>query len=134
MARTIAGDDPGSTVFFFDVDGDLHQNGASYFGAEGTEGLEIKGIYDSGTISVTVPSIGTAGLGGTVAVDVSALTFACAVGDQVIATPIVALPTNCYMTGCYVTATDQITVNFQAIGGTVTGAAKNFNFTIIDRT
>lgn len=134
MARSITGDDPTATAFFTDNDGDLHQNGASYFGAEGTEGAEIKGIYNSGTISVTVPSIGTAGLGGTVAVDVSSLTFACAVGDAVIAIPIVALPTNCYITGASVTATDTVTVNFQAIGGTVTGAAKNFNFLFFDLT
>lgn len=133
MPASVTGDDEAAGRFFTDFDGDLHQNGALYIGAE-TEGAAIKGIYNSGTIAVTVPSIGTAGLGGTVAVSVSALTFACAVGDQVIVTPIEALPTNCYMTGAYVTATDTVTVNFQAIGGTVTGAAKNFNFLFYDLT
>ena len=102
MPASVTGDDEAAGHVFTDVDGDLHQNGASFFGAETSEGAEVKGVYNSGTISVTVPSIGTAGLGGTVAVDVS--------------------------------ATDTITVNFQAIGGTVTGAAKNFNFLILDLT
>ena len=133
MPASVTGDDEAAGHVFTDYDGDLHLNGGLLIGAE-TEGAAIKAIINSGTISVTVPSIGTAGLGGTVAVDVSALTFACAVGDQVIATPIVALPTNCYMTGAYVSATDTITVNFEAIGGTVTGAAKNFNFLIFDLT
>lgn len=134
MSRTITGDDPGSTVFFTDVGGDLHQNGASYFGAEGTEGMEIKAVIDSGTISVTIPSIGTQGYGGTVAQSLSALTFACAVGDSVEAIPLEALPTNCVVTNAYVTATDTVTVVFQAVGGTVTGAAKNFKFLIRDLT
>src|SRR4051812_44686473 len=102
MARTITGDDPGATVFFTDVDGDMHQNGASYFGAEGTEGAEIKGIYDSGTIVVAVPSITDPDVA-KVDVDISALTFAAAVGDAVIARPTEALPTNCRFQSAIVT-------------------------------
>lgn len=133
MARTVSGDDPTATAFFFDNDGDLHQNGANYYGAEGTEGAEIKGIYDSGTIAVTVPSITDPDIA-KVDVDVSALTFACAVGDAVIARPTEALPTNCRLQGAWVTATDTIQVVFGSEGGNVTGAAKNFKFLIFDLT
>ena len=141
MASNPSGDDPTPTAFFVDMDGDAHTGGGNLYVEAAssmqwldTNGATVKGVYSSGTVSVTVPSIGTAGLGGTVDVDVSSLTFSPAVGDQVIATPIVALPTNCYMTGAYVTATDTVRVNFQAIGGTVTGAAKNFTFLFVDLT
>lgn len=133
MARSITGDDPTATAFFTDNDGDLHQNGASFFGAETSEGAEIKGIYNSGTISVTVPSITDPDIA-IVAVDVSALTFACAVGDQVLVTPVVALPTNCRLQGAYVSATDTVTICFGSEGGNVTGAAKNFNMLFFDLT
>lgn len=133
MARTVAGDDPTATAFFTDNDGDLHQNGASFFGAEGAEGAEVKGIYDSGTVAVTVPSITDPDIA-KVDVDVSALTFAAAVGDAVIARPSEALPTNCRLLSAFVVSTDTIQVTFGSEGGNVTGAAKNFKFLVFDLT
>lgn len=136
MARTITGDDPTATAFFTDNDGDLHQNGASFFGAETAEGLEIKGWYVSGTVAVAVPTIADAEAD-VVAVDLaSALTFAPAVGDVVIAIPLEALPTDCLLNGAYVSATDTVSVSFgtKEGGSGVTGANKNFKFVFIDLT
>lgn len=133
MARSITGDDPTATAFFTDSDGDLHQNGGSFFGAETAEGAEIKGIYDSGTIAVTVPSITDPDCA-KVDVDTSALTFAAAVGDAVIVRPSEALPTNCRLSGAWVSATDQVTITFSSEGGNVTGAAKNMKFLFFDLT
>lgn len=88
----------------------------------------------SDTVSVTVPSITDPDIA-KVDVDVSAgSTFQPAVGDAVIAIPLVALPTNCRLQGAYVTATDTVTVVFGSEGGNVTGAAKNFKFLYIDCT
>lgn len=99
------------------------------------EQATIKGIYTSGTIAVTVPSITDPDIA-QVAVSTAALTFACAVGDQVLVTPIEAteLPTNCRLQGAYVSATDEVTICFGSEGGNVTGAAKNFNFLFFDLT
>jgi len=132
MPATVTGDDEAAGRFFTDFDGDLHQNGALYIGAE-AEGAAIKGIYNSGTIAVTVPSITDPDIA-IVAVDVAAMTFACAVGDHVLVTPIVALPSNCRLQGAYVSATDTVTICFGSEGGNVTGAAKNFNFLFFDLT
>ncbi len=70
------------------------------------------------------------------AVDISSLTFAAAVGDAVIANPLEALPTDCLLLGAYVSGTDTITVTFgsKEAGGGVTGANKNFSFLIFDLT
>ena len=87
----------------------------------------------TGTISVTVPSIADNDTG-EVAVDVSAADYTCAVGDAVIAIPLVALPTDCSLGGAWVSDADEITVTFTAQDGAVTGAAKNFNFLIFDAT
>jgi len=132
MPASVTGDDEAAGRFFTDYDGDLHQNGALYIGAE-TEGAAIKAIIDSGTIAVTVPSITDPDIA-TVDVDVSSLTFAAAVGDAVIARPTEALPTNCRLQCAYVTGTDTIRVVFGSEGGNVTGAAKNFKFLIFDLT
>lgn len=132
MPATVTGDDEAAGHFFTDYDGDLHQNGALYIGAE-TEGAAIKGIYDSGTIAVTVPSITDPDCA-KVDVDISSLTFAAAVGDAVIARPSEALPTNCRLSGAWVSATDTIQVTFSSEGGNVVGAAKNFKFLIFDLT
>ena len=132
MPVSVTGDDEAAGRFFTDFDGDLHQNGALYIGAE-TEGAAIKGIYDSGTIAVTVPSITDPDIA-KVDVDISALTFAAAVGDAVIARPTEALPTNCRLQGAFVVSTDTIQVCFGSEGGNVTGAAKNFKFLIFDLT
>lgn len=103
-----------------------------------TDAAVLKGIYDSGTIAVTVPSIANdaAENGDSVDVDISSLTFAAAVGDGVIAIPLGALPTDCLLAGAYVTATDTVRVTFMSkeAGGGVTGAAVNFAFLIFDRT
>lgn len=132
MPATVSGDDEAAGHVFIDYDGDLHLNGGLLIGAE-TEGAAIKGIYNSGTIAVTVPSITDPDIA-KVDVSVSALTFACAVGDQVIATPIEALPTNCRLQGAWVSATDTVTITFGSEGGNVVGAAKNFNFLFFDLT
>jgi hypothetical protein len=97
------------------------------------EKATLKNIIDSGTISVTVPSITDPDIA-KVDVSTSALTFACAVGDHVLVTPIAALPTNCRLQGAYVSATDTVTICFGSEGGNVTGAATNFNFLFFDRT
>lgn len=133
MARTITGDDPTATAFFTDLDGDLHQNGASFFGAEGTEGAEVKGWYLSAVIAVTVPSITDPDIA-KVDVDVSAMTFAPAIGDAVIAIPQEALPTNARLQGAWVTTTDSVQITFGSEGGNVVGAAKNFKFLLLDLT
>lgn len=97
-----------------------------------TDRATIKGIYLSATVAVTIPSI-TDPDSGSVAVDVSAaLTMQPAVGDAVIPIPMEALPTNCVLENAYVTATDQITVSFASTAGNVTGAAKNFQFLVVD--
>jgi hypothetical protein len=138
MARTPSGDDPTATAPYTDMDGDVHWNGTTIYAENatldfGTEGAVIKNIINSGTIAVTVPSITDPDIA-QVAVDTSALTFACAVGDQVLVTPIVALPTNCRLQGAYVSAANEVTICFGSEGGNVTGAAKNFNFLFFDLT
>lgn len=141
MASDPSGDDNKAGNPYVDLDGDVHTNGTTIYwdGSgtslvnSGTDGATLKGLYTSGTISVTVPSITDPDIA-QVAVDTSSLTFACAVGDQVIVTPIVALPTNCRLQGAYVSATDQVTICFGSEGGNVTGGAKNFNFLFFDLT
>jgi len=133
MARSITGDDPTATAHYIDVDGDLHQNGASFFGSDTAEGLEIKGWYVSGTIATAVPSITDPDIA-KVDVDLSAMTFAPAVGDAVIAIPLEALPTMARLQGAWVSATDTVQVTFGSEGGNVTGANKNFKYLIIDLT
>lgn len=104
----------------------------------GTDKATVNGIYHSGTIAVSVPSIANdvAENVDTVTVDISALTFAAAVGDAVIANPLAALPANCALLGAFVSATDQITLSFGSIegGAGVTGASTNFSFLIFDLT
>lgn len=92
-------------------------------------------VSESGTIEVTVPSVGD-GDTGEVAVDVSSagFDFTLAVGDAVIACPLVALPTDCSLGGAWVSDTDEITVTFTAQDGAVTGAGKNFRFLAFDLT
>jgi len=101
----------------------------------GTENAEMKGFYKSGTIVVAVPTIAD-GESDEVAVDVSAMTFAPAVGDIVVAIPLEALPTDALLCGAYVSNTDQVTVSFgtKEGGSGVTGANKNFAFFFIDVT
>lgn len=104
----------------------------------GTDVATIKGIYLSGTIAVAVPSIANDAAENvdSVAVDVSAMTFAPAVGDAVISIPLEALPTDCLQLGSIVTATDQVTISYGSKegGGGVTGANKNYKFLFIDLT
>lgn len=111
---------------------------AGTFLVGGTDVATVKGIYLSGTIAVAVPTIANDAAENvdSVAVDVSAMTFAPAVGDAVIAIPQEALPTDCLQCGAYVTATDQVTVTFGSKegGGGVTGANKNYKFLFIDLT
>lgn len=101
----------------------------------GTDKATIKGIYYSGTIVVAVPTIADAEAD-SVDVNLSALTFAPAVGDAVIAIPLEALPTSCLLNGAYVSATDHVIVSFGTLegGSGVTGANKNFGFLIFDLT
>jgi hypothetical protein len=82
---------------------------------------------------VAVPSITDPDIA-KVDVDVSAMTFAPAVGDSVIAIPLEALPTNCRLGGAWVSATDTVTITFGSEGGNVTGANKNFKFLFDDLT
>lgn len=102
-------------------------------GNGGSERAAIKSINVSGTVAVTVPSITDPDCA-KVDVDISAMTFAAAVGDAVIAIPLEALPTNCRLGGAWVSATDQVTITFSSEGGNVTGAAKNFKFLLVDLT
>ncbi len=106
--------------------------------ANAADQATFKGTYVSGTVVVAVPTIANdaAENGDSVAVDVSAMTFACAVGDAVIAIPLEALPTDCLLCGAYVTNTDTVTVTFMSKegGGGVTGANKNFAFLFYDLT
>lgn len=105
-------------------------------GSNSTDRVVMKGIYMSpANVSVTIPSY-AADTCDSVSVDVSAaFSIQPAVGDAVIAIPQEALPSNCVVTNAYVTATDTITVTFaSAEGASVTGAAKNFKFLVIDLT
>lgn len=140
MARSPSGDDQRTGQPYGDMDGDVHLNATTVyaesaqidFGADG-EGALIKNIVDSGTISVTVPSITDPDIA-KVDVDTSALTFACAVGDAVIVRPTASLPTNCRLLGAYVSATDTVTITYGSEGGNVTGAGTNHKFLFIDLT
>jgi hypothetical protein len=104
-------------------------------GATAADRAAIKGIYVSGTVVVAVPTIADAEAD-EVAVATSAMTFACAVGDAVIAIPLEALPTDCLYNGARVTGADEVTLSFGTKeGGTgVTGANKNFKFLFLDLT
>lgn len=138
MARSPSGDDPTATVPYTDMDGDHHLNGTTVYTEDatfdyGTEGAVIKNIKYSGTIAVAVPSITDPDIA-KVDVDLSALTFAAAVGDAVIAIPLEALPTNARLQGAWVSATDTVQVTFGSEGGNVVGANKNFAFLVIDLT
>ena len=95
----------------------------------------VKGIYLSGNIAVAVPDIADAEID-EVAVDVSALDFAPAIGDAVIAIPAEALMTSAILCGAYVSGDNQVTVSFAAKegGAGVTGANKNFKFLFLDLT
>lgn len=101
--------------------------------ASASERAAIKGVYTSGTVSVAVPSITDPDIA-KVDVDVSAMTFAPAVGDLVVAIPLEALPSNARLQGAWVSATDTVQVVFGSEGGNVTGASKNFKFLFIDLT
>lgn len=135
MARNPSGDDNLAGNTFTDSDGDLHFNGTTVYVEAATldfaEG-KITNFIVSGTVAVTIPSF-AAETTDSVAVDVaSAFTASVAVGDFVIASPLEALPTDCLYAQAYVSATDTITVTFDAKeGGGVTGAAKNFKFIVI---
>lgn len=98
-----------------------------------TEGLSMKSVKVSGTVVVAVPSITDPDIA-KVDADTSAMTFACAVGDGVLAIPLEALPTNCRLQGAWVTAADTVQVVFGSEGGNVTGANKNFKFVFFDLT
>lgn len=119
--------------------GPLHLGSVSTGGVKiGTSGeaSAIKGMYQSGNVAVTIPTIADAEIS-EVAVDVSgAFTMQPAIGDQVLVNPSEALPTDCILCGAYVSATDQVTISFAAKegGSGVTGAAKNFKMLVIDMT
>ena len=122
------------TVALGDTVGTIVLGGASLgVGPVATERAVIKGIYDSGTIVVAVPSITDPDIA-KVDVSISALTFAAAVGDAVIAIPLEALPTAARLQGDWVSATDTVQVVFGSEGANVTGANKNFKFLIFDLT
>ena len=101
--------------------------------ASASETAPAKGMYVSGTVSVAVPSITDPDIA-KVDVDTSAMTFAAAVGDAVVAIPLEALPTNARLQGAWVNATDQVQITFGSEGGNVVGASKNFKFLFIDLT
>lgn len=135
MASNPSGDDNKAGNPYVDVDGDVHLNATTVYAEAATinfaEG-QLTNFIVSGTVAVTVPTL-AAECSDSVAVDVSAaFTASIAVGDFVLASPLEALPTDCLLSCAYVTATDQITVTFDAKeGGGVTGAAKNFKFIVI---
>jgi len=116
------------------LSGTLAVTGTTSLGT--AEAVAIKGIYAGATVSVAVPTIADAE-SDEVVVDVSAaFTMAPAVGNEVLAIPLVALPTDCLLNGAYVSNTDTITVSFgtKEGGSGVTGANKNFKFVVIDLT
>lgn len=91
-------------------------------------------MWLSDTVSVSVPSI-TDPDSAIVNVDVSAASdFRPRVGDAVVVIPLAALPTNCVLSGAWVNATDQVQITFTSVGGSVTGAARDFRFLYIDCT
>lgn len=119
-------------------DAGIVATGTLQHGAANADRVAIKGQYLSDVFAVAVPTIANdaAENADSVAVDVSSMTFAPAVGDLVIALPLEALPTDCLLCGAYVTNTDQVTVTFASkeAGGGVTGANKNFKFFFMDLT
>lgn len=91
----------------------------------------VKGYIVSSAASVAVPTIGTQHQSGTVNVTVTGA----ALGDQVlVAAPTAALPTNAQLIGAFVSAADTVTLVYQAVGGTVTGATKTHDIVVADRT
>jgi len=91
-------------------------------------GVEV--VNTDTALSVTVPSITDPDIA---KVDVTVTGVA--LGDSVLtADPTEALPTNARFQGAYVSATDKITFVFGSEGGNVTGAAKTFVVTWLDRT
>ena len=104
-------------------------------GSNATDAAPVKGFYMTpAAVSVSVPSITDPDIA-RVQVDVSsAFSVQPAVGDAVIAIPLVALPTNARLQGAWVSATDQVEITFGSEGGNVTGASKNFKFLLIDLT
>lgn len=137
MARNPSGDDNVADVAapFVDMDGDQHFNGNVVFieasPLDFGEG-RLSDLIISGTVAVTIPTIAATN-SDSVAVNVaSAFTASITVGSFVVAAPLEALPTDCLLSTAYVTATDEITVTFDAKeGGGVTGAAKNFRFLVL---
>ncbi len=109
--------------------------GGLKIGTSTAECAVIKGIYLSAVIAVTVPSF-AAETSDSVVVDVAAaFTVQPAVGDAILAIPQAALPTDCLQAEAYITATDMVTVTFDAKeGGGVTGAAVNYKFLLFDIT
>lgn len=97
------------------------------------ERASVKGEYISDAIEVAVPSITDPDIA-KVDVDVSAMTFAPAVGDSVEAIPLEALPTNARLLGAWVSAANTVQVTFGSEGGNVTGAGVDFKFVFKDRT
>lgn len=100
-----------------------------------TEAANVKGIYMTAAMNVTVPAVTDPDIA-SVDVDISAdaLVFAAAVGDFVSAIPQEAMETNCRIQNAYVIAADSIRVVFGSLGGNVTGGAKSFKFLLMDLT
>jgi hypothetical protein len=99
----------------------------------GAEAAAVKGEFLSAAIAVAVPAITDPDIA-KVDVDVSAMTFAPAVGDAVLAIPQEAMETNARILGAYVISTDTVRVVFGSEGGNVTGGNKNFKFLFKDLT
>lgn len=84
-------------------------------------------------IAVAVPAIVDPDIG-SVDVDVSAMTMAPAVGDEVVAIPQEAMEATCRVLNAYVIAANSVRVVFGSLGGNVVGGNKNFKFLVTDLT
>lgn len=85
-------------------------------------------VLNQQVVEVTVPSVADADTGQVIET-VTALNTK--VGDIVLATPIEALPTDANFTGAYVVDDDDIAFTFSAQDGAITGAAVDFNVTVL---
>src|SRR4051794_12853115 len=93
-------------------------------------------VYDN-ALAVVVPSTSAGGANTSVVTSVATTVTGVKVSaDAVVyANPVVALPSNCLFLGAYVSADDTVTFTFgSTANAAITGASKNFELLVADRT
>lgn len=94
---------------------------------------QLLGTVGSQPVSVTTPTIGAPAASASLLATATATVTGAKVGDLVFAQPLAALPANQVFVNAYVSATDTVTFVFAAVGGAVTGAARNFHAAVLHR-